>query len=82
MTEDAFGAPPAARGSMMKVSGAEDKLEPGEELLVDDPEEAAGPTEDASQTMKGPVYPEHKIRITLGDLKRLVQEQVDADEDR
>jgi hypothetical protein len=61
-TEDAFGTPPAARGSMMAVAGAEDELPAGEELLTDDGE-AMGPTE-------GRV-----VRISLGELRRLLRRE-------
>jgi hypothetical protein len=60
-TEDAFGTPPAARGSMMNVAGkTDDELEPGEELLVDDGEE--------NKQTEGRV-----IRVRLGALRRLVR---------
>ena len=69
-TEDAFGTPPAARGSMNVVAGEEDDLQPGEELLVDDGEDL-GET-DAMDTMDGPVYEGRIVRIKLGVLRRLL----------
>lgn len=67
-TEDAFGTPPAARGSMMNVAGAsDDDLEPGEELLTDEGDDT---------TMKGPVYDEgRKLRVRLGELRRLLRQR-------
>jgi hypothetical protein len=71
-TEDAFGTPPAARGSMMKVAG---KTDADEDLpLLTDDGEAMGPTEGDDTTMKGPVYPEGRvIRIRMRELRRLVR---------
>jgi hypothetical protein len=58
---DSFGTPPAARGSMMCVAGAEESQEP---LLTDEGDDT---------TMNGPVYDEGKIiRISVGTLRRLV----------
>jgi hypothetical protein len=74
--EDAFGTPPAARGSMNVVAGKEDDLDPGEELLIDDSEMSehddvhAG---DGMDTMDGPIYPEGKIfKTTIGELRNLI----------
>ena len=64
-TEDSFGTPPAARGSMMNIAGAsDDDLEPGEELLTDEGDDT---------TMKGPVYDEGRtVRITVRELRELL----------
>lgn len=70
--EDAFGTPPAARGSMMCVAGETDDLEPGEELLVDDEV-----LEDASETMDGPLYPEGVIRVRLGALRKMISQRIE-----
>ena len=72
MSEDAFGAPPAARGSMMNIAGAEDELEPGEELLVDDMPEGAGDYGD-DKAMNGPIYAEGRVRTSLRVLRRALQ---------
>lgn len=75
--EDAFGTPPAARGGMMKVAGASDDVEPGEELLSDcdgEPDEYRG-----NDTVGAPFYPrEGVVRVRLGDLRRLVAGLVEA----
>lgn len=76
VTEDAFGRPPSAIGSMNVVAGDEDDLEPGEELLDDGEvtehdDMAAG---DGMDTMDGPIYPEgRRIRMTIGELRHYVQ---------
>lgn len=69
VTEDAFGTPFEARGSMMCVAGEtdDDNMSDGEELLVDDMDEIDHvdasddqPRDDKNMdtTMKGPIYPE------------------------
>lgn len=76
VSEDAFGTPPAARGGMMKVAGAsDDDLEPGEDLLVDEgdpqPDEYKG-----NDAVGAPFYPEGVVRISVGDLRRMVTEVI------
>ena len=70
--EDAFGAPPASRGSMMNVAGASDDDRDGEELLSDSD---AQPDEYRdNDTLGAPFYAqEGVVRIRLGDLRRLVR---------
>jgi len=76
--EDAFGTPPQARGGMMCVAGAEDELDPGEELLTDD---EANSDENIDTTMKGPVYPEGRsLRISIGSLRLLIGECINGNE--
>ena len=68
IAEDAFGTPPAARGSMNNLANGadDDDLEPGEELLTDEG--------DGMDVMDKPIYPEGRtIRIRLGDLRRLIE---------
>jgi hypothetical protein len=63
-TEDAFGTPAVARGSMMNVAGKTDaEMDPDEELLVDEGDDT---------TMKGSVYPEGKqlLRMLISEIIR------------
>lgn len=59
----------------MKVAGkTDDELCHGEELLTDEGDgdehhELAG---DGMATMKGPIYPEGRVRLTVGRLKVLI----------
>lgn len=57
--------PPQARSSMMKVAGAtdDDPDRQGEQLITDDDE----------TTMKGPVYDEGTVRLTVGELREMVR---------
>jgi len=67
IAEDAFGTPPAARGSMNNLANGptDDDLEPGEEVLTDEG--------DGMDVMDKPIYPEGKVvRIKLGTLRRLL----------
>ena len=67
ITEDAFGTPPQARGSMNVLTGGEgdDDLEPGEELLTDEG--------DGMDVMDKPLYPEGRVvRVRLGNLRQLL----------
>lgn len=80
VAEDAFGAPPAARSNVMNIAGAEDELEPGEELLVDDPEanvDPAAPGDDdygADLAINGPLYRrEGRVRMHAGALRELIR---------
>ncbi len=61
-TEDAFGTPPAARGSMMNVAGKVDADE-DRPLLVDDD------ADDGDEFLEGA----RSVRMTLGDVRRLVR---------
>lgn len=60
--QDAFGTPPAARGSMLNIAGKDDA---DEELpLLDDGDDT---------TMKGPVYEGGRtLRISVRELRKLV----------
>ena len=71
-TEDAFGTPPAARDGMMKVAGrTDDEIEPGEEIL----------DEEDPTTMSGPIYPEGKVRVSVGALREIVRTAIRRSED-
>ena len=69
-TEDAFGTPAAARGSMMVVAGEEDLDD--DDLLFDD--EVI--IDEDETTLPGPIYPEGKVvRMKVGSLKRLLRQE-------
>jgi len=57
--------PPQARSGMMKVAGATDgdPDREGQQLITDDDE----------TTLKGPVYEEGVIRLSLGQLREMVR---------
>jgi len=58
----------------MNVAGkTDDELEPGEELLTDEGEECPELAGDGMATMRGPVYPEGVVRISVGQLRSFVR---------
>ena len=70
-TEDAFGTPPQARGSMMNVAGKTDDDLRGEQLITDD---AGEPDEyNGNDTVGAPVYEGDKVMMTMGQLREIIR---------